>query len=66
MADPRIYYDPKTKKITRIDPPGLQQLIKPVAGTDLFSIPDQLFDLKTLKFVRVQVSAEPRRPKKVD
>ena len=63
MADPRIYYDTKTKKITRVDPPELKQLIKPVIGTDLVSVPDQLFDLKTLKFVRVQVNAESQKRK---
>ena len=63
MADPRIYYDRKTKKITRMNPPELKQLIKPVVGTELVSMPDQLFDLKTLKFVRVQVSAEPQKKK---
>ena len=63
MADPRIYYDTKTHKITRVDPPELRRLIEPVAETGLVSVPDQLFDLKTLKFVRVQVSAEPQTRK---
>ena len=43
--DPRVYYNPKTKKIIRTEPPGLMKLIQPVEGTDLVFIPTVLFDL---------------------
>ena len=46
MADPRVYYDPKTKKIVRTDPPGLMKLIRPIEGTSLVAVPTCLFDLE--------------------
>lgn len=62
MADPRVFYDPKTKKIVRTDPPGLMKLIQPVEGTSLVVMPACLFDLeKGLQPVSVQRGVEVRR-----
>lgn len=61
-SDPRIYYDPKTKKIVRTEPPGLMELIQPVEGTNLVSIPERLFDLDTFRIVPIQASIIRQKP----
>jgi len=59
MADPRIFYDPKTKKIVRTDPPGLMKLIKLVEGTNLIFVPGCLYDLeKHLRAVPIQFGVD--------
>lgn len=61
MADPRVFYDPKTREIVRTEPPGLMELIKPIGGTDLIFIPTCLFDLKrSLRAVPIQRGVEIR------
>ena len=67
MPDPRIYYDPKTKKIVRTDPPGLMKLIRPVEGTSLIAIPLVLLDLENrCQSVPVQHGVESRKVKKTN
>lgn len=61
MSDPRVFYDPKTKKIVRTDPPGLMKLIQPVEGTSLVVMPTCLFDLEKAKLVPVQQGTETRK-----
>jgi len=61
MSDPRIFYDPKTKKIVRTDPPGLMKLIQPVEGTNFITVPQALFDLDRARFVSVQHGIETRK-----
>ena len=54
MADPRVFYDPKTKKIVRTEPLGLMKLIRPVEGTSLVAMPTCLFDLGN-RFQKVSI-----------
>lgn len=62
MADPRVFYDPKTGEIVRTEPPGLMKLIQPVEGTDLVVIPMCLYDRKkSLRAVSVQRGIETRK-----
>lgn len=62
MADPRIFYDPKTKKIVRTDPPGLMKLIQPIDGTSLVAVPTRLLDLeKDCQPISVQQGYETRK-----
>ena len=62
MADPRIFYDPKTKKIVRTDPPGLMKLIQPIEGTSLVAVPTRLLDLeKDCQPISVQQGYETRK-----
>lgn len=61
MADPRFFYDPKTKQIVRTDPPGLMKLIRPVEGTSFVTVPSVVFDLEKAKFVPVQHGIEIRK-----
>lgn len=62
MADPRVFYDPKTGEIVRTEPPGLMKLIQPIEGTDLVFIPACLFDLKrNLQAVPIQRGIETRK-----
>ena len=63
MADPRIFYDPKTKKIVRTDPPGLMKLIQPVEGTSLVFVPSRLYDLEKFRVVPVQEGIIKGKPK---
>lgn len=65
MADPRVFYDPKTKKIVRTEPPGLMKLIQPVEGTSLVAVPTCLYDLgNRFQKVPVQQGIEPKKAKK--
>ena len=62
MADPRIYYDPKTKKIVRTEPPELMEAIRPIAGTSLVAVPSGVYDLAR-GFRAVSVQVEIIKPK---
>lgn len=63
MADPRIYHDGKTGKITRTEPPELMGHIKQLGNTSLYVFPTALIDTtRGFRLVSVQVSAENRVP----
>lgn len=64
MADPRVFYDPKTKTVVRTDPPGLMKLLKRVEGTNLVVLPGCVYDLgKNFTAVPVQVTRLESKPK---
>lgn len=65
MADPRVFYDPKTKQIVRTEPPGLMALIRPVDGTSFVAIPGCLYDLeKGFQPISIQRGIETRSIRK--
>lgn len=65
MADPRVFYDPKTGKIVKTDPPGLMKLIREVPGTTFVHILERLYDLaKRFRMVSVQSSCVESKPER--
>ena len=64
MADPQVFFDLKTKKVTRTVPPGLIKLLHHVEGSTLVAVPYSVFDTaKDFMGVPVQIRRETRKPK---